>query len=74
MGQAWIITHKPKEFVDGSKTKNSHHGRVLLLGELYKGDSYSQKVQKKSLGERKNIYDFPLFSQMQGTEVLVLLN
>lgn len=34
MGQAWIIAHKPKKFVDSSKTKNSHHGGVLLLGKL----------------------------------------
>lgn len=74
MGQAWIITHKPKEFVDSSKTKNSHHDSVLLLGKLYKGDSCLQKVQNHSLGKGKNIYGFPFFGQMQGTEVLVLLN
>lgn len=73
MGQAWIITHKPKQFVDSSKTKNLHHDSVLLLGKLYKGSHVYRRYERVQ-GKGRNAHGFPLFSQMQGTEVLVLLN
>lgn len=56
MDQAWIMTHKPKAFVDSSKSEKSYCSSVAAAWQImYRDSHYSQKVQKQSLGERKEV-------------------
>lgn len=66
--QARIMTHKPKAFVDSSKTEKSYHSSVTTF---YRDSHDPQKVQKQSLGERKGcIWLSPLWPNGRNQDIV----